>query len=121
MLYTQQHTFPGRYLDPLLTLEKGHSEAVADVAWHPYQGDVCGSVGDDRVLCLWDTRAPNKPAQHAVAAEWALTSLAFNHINTHLVATGSGCKVCLYVCMSVCLSVCMYVCMYVCMKLQSGL
>lgn len=79
----------GRYLDPVST-RSGHTDAVGDVAWHPHHRDTFGSVGDDKLLCLWDARKQGGPAQQVVASDFGVNSLSYNHINSHLIATASG-------------------------------
>ena len=34
-----------------------HTSVVEDVAWHPQQADIFGSVGDDGRFLLWDMRS----------------------------------------------------------------
>lgn len=79
----------GRFIDPVST-RTGHDDVVGDVAWHPHQADTFGSVGDDKMLCLWDSRKPGGPSQKVMASEHGVNSLSFNHINSHMIATASG-------------------------------
>lgn len=34
---------------------EGHTSVVGDVAWHPCNPKLLGSVGDDKQLLFWDT------------------------------------------------------------------
>jgi hypothetical protein len=40
-------------------------DLVNDVAWHPHQQHVLGSVGEDKQLILWDTRGEVTPSTDA--------------------------------------------------------
>jgi histone-binding protein RBBP4 len=80
----------------LAALQKfqGHVGVVEDVAWHPQDPNVFGSVGDDKKLILWDIR---KSAADAItlqveAHEAEVNCLAFNPFNENIVATGSADK-----------------------------
>ena len=35
---------------------EGHTDVVEDVAWHMFDPNVIGSVGDDRAVKIWDVR-----------------------------------------------------------------
>jgi histone-binding protein RBBP4 len=51
---------------------QGHVGVVEDVAWHVQHEYLFGSVGDDRQLLIWDTRAaPTDKPLHAVEAHQA--------------------------------------------------
>eukprot|EP00271_Cylindrocystis_brebissonii_P000883 TRINITY_DN11054_c0_g1_i1.p1 TRINITY_DN11054_c0_g1~~TRINITY_DN11054_c0_g1_i1.p1 ORF type:complete len:458 (-),score=116.75 TRINITY_DN11054_c0_g1_i1:310-1683(-) len=67
---------------------------VEDVAWHQRHSNLFGSVGDDRILRLWDTRSntPGKPSQQAEAHTREMNCLAFHPVNEFLLATGSADK-----------------------------
>ena len=73
---------------------KGHGGVIEDVAWHQKHEHIFGSVGDDKKMILWDTRA--SPADAATATVEAhdaeVNCLAFNPFNEHLLATGSADK-----------------------------
>jgi histone-binding protein RBBP4 len=73
---------------------KGHVGVVEDVAWHPHDANIFGSVGDDKKLILWDTRKPMDDAINMqVEAHTAeVNCLSFNPFNEHIVATGSADK-----------------------------
>ena len=76
------------------TIYKGHLSVVEDVAWHAKHDHMFGSVGDDKHLILWDTRAA--PANAAVlnveAHDAEVNCLSFNPFNETLLATGSADK-----------------------------
>ena len=76
------------------TIYKGHLSVVEDVAWHAKHEHMFGSVGDDKHLILWDTRAV--PASAAVldieAHDAEVNCLSFNPYNETLLATGSADK-----------------------------
>lgn len=79
-------------VEPLATY-KGHSSAVADVAWHALKQNVFGSVGDDKHLLIWDDLvADKKPVQSVMGHAEGINCLAFNPFNTNLLATGSADK-----------------------------
>ena len=73
---------------------KGHGGVIEDVAWHGKHEHIFGSVGDDKKMILWDTRAaPADAATNTVDAHDAeVNCLAFNPFNEHLLATGSADK-----------------------------
>lgn len=49
---------------------------MEDVAWHVQHEHLFGSVGDDRQLLIWDTRAaPTDKPLHAVEAHQAEVGL----------------------------------------------
>ena len=77
-----------------LQIYHGHGSVVEDVAWHPHDVNLFGSVGDDKKLILWDSR---KPATEAIqteieAHEAEVNCLAFNPFNENILATGSADK-----------------------------
>ncbi|KAJ1840849.1 histone-binding protein, partial [Coemansia sp. RSA 486] len=80
-----------RRLEPL-SVFRGHTAIVEDVAWHSMHQDIFASVGDDRRLLIWDTRkAPGeKPVQDVVAHESEVNCVAFNPMSEFVFATGSG-------------------------------
>jgi WD40 repeat protein len=77
-----------------LTVFKGHSSVVGDVAWHNLQEHIFASVGDDRMMLVWDTReSPNAPKNRVENAHSAeINSLVFSPANQHIVCTGSSDK-----------------------------
>jgi len=69
-----------------------HQGVVEDVAWHSIHPHMFGSVGDDKLLVLWDTRsAPDRAAVGQVEAHAAeVNCIAFNPVNEYVLATGSA-------------------------------
>jgi histone-binding protein RBBP4 len=66
---------------------------VEDVDWHKFSPHLFGSVGDDRSLCLWDTRksGENKAVEVVKNAHADdINCLQFNPLNEFLVATGGS-------------------------------
>ena len=65
---------------------------VEDVAWHCKHPDIFGSVGDDKLLMLWDKRrSPAEACTQRVEAHSAeVNCLSFNPHNEFLLATGSA-------------------------------
>ncbi|TKA57478.1 hypothetical protein B0A53_00709 [Rhodotorula sp. CCFEE 5036] len=81
-------------LDPL-NVYKGHTSIVEDVAWHNLNEDVFASVGDDRMLLLWDTRGQagaNKPTARVQAHDAEVNAVAFAPHNENILLTGSADK-----------------------------
>jgi len=76
------------------SIYKGHTSVVEDVSWHSKHQYLFGSVGDDKMLMIWDTRkAASAPALHQVEAHSAeVNCLAFNPENEYILATGSADK-----------------------------
>jgi histone-binding protein RBBP4 len=88
-------TAGARTLDAL-TIFKGHTAVVEDVAWHLLHDAIFGSVGDDKKLMLWDTRAAanaTKPSQIIEAHSAEVNCLSFNPYSEYILATGSADKV----------------------------
>jgi len=75
-----------------LGIYTGHTDLVEDVAYHCHHNYVFGSVGDDRMLMLWDTRSNDRTkATYSVEAHKAeVNCLAFNPFSEHLLLTGSA-------------------------------
>ncbi|KZP28926.1 WD40 repeat-like protein [Athelia psychrophila] len=71
---------------------KGHTSVVGDVDWHCSKENVFGSVGDDKMLLIWDTRSPTEPANKVQAHDREIFSLAFSPAAEHLLVTGSADK-----------------------------
>jgi len=68
----------------------GHIGAVEDISFHKMHQEIYGSVGDDKVLNLWDLRGgPKSPIKILNAHEKDVLSLDFNPFNEYLLATGS--------------------------------
>lgn len=72
----------------------GHTSIVEDVAWHLLHDSLFGSVGDDKKLFLWDTRAnvTNKPSHQVEAHTAEVNCLSFNPFSEFILATGSADK-----------------------------
>lgn len=67
-----------------------HTSIVEDVRWHCKNQHMFGSVGDDKMLMLWDTRKPtNAPLQSVEAHSNMINCLSFNPENEYILATGS--------------------------------
>ena len=63
---------------------------VEDVCWNPFSQDIFASVGDDRLICIWDTRQGLKqPIQYTQAHTGDIYSLDFNPFNEYLFISGS--------------------------------
>ena len=70
---------------------RAHTKAVEDVAWHCKDSNMAGSVGDDRLLCIWDVRDSEKPAKLVRDAHKDdINCIAFNPTNEFVLATGSA-------------------------------
>lgn len=82
-----------RNLDAL-SVFTGHTAVVEDVAWHLLHDSVFGSVGDDKKLMLWDTRAQTatRPTQIIDAHSAEVNCLSFNPYSEYILATGSADK-----------------------------
>ncbi|KAI6031352.1 WD40 repeat-like protein [Pisolithus microcarpus] len=74
------------------TVFKGHTSVVGDVDWHPTKENVLASVGDDKMLMLWDTRASAEPTTKVRAHDREILACAFNPACEHLIITGSADK-----------------------------
>jgi len=76
------------------SIYQGHTSVVEDVSWHSKHQHLFGSVGDDKMLMIWDTRKPSsEPAIHQVEAHTAeVNCLSFNPENEFILATGSADK-----------------------------
>ncbi len=82
-------------LDPV-TIYKGHSSIVEDVAWHTHSKEIFASVGDDKQLLLWDTRGNAgavKPTARVQAHDAEVNAVAFAPHNENILITGSADKV----------------------------
>lgn len=78
-------------LEPTGTYE-GHTDIVEDVEWHPVHPQLFGSVGDDRRLCIWDTRDKDRrrPLHKIDAHKGEVNCVAFNPYSEFILATGSA-------------------------------
>ncbi|KAK1217100.1 Histone acetyltransferase type B subunit 2 [Marasmius sp. AFHP31] len=75
-----------------IAVYKGHTAVVGDVDWHATKENVFASVGDDRMLMIWDTRTASEPATKIQAHDREILSVAFSPASEHLLVTGSGDK-----------------------------
>ncbi|UZJ52163.1 hypothetical protein CBS101457_001483 [Exobasidium rhododendri] len=80
-------------MDPLTTY-KGHSSVVGDVAWHNLQENTFASVGDDRMMLVWDTREKAANPSHRVenAHNAEINAVVFSPANEYIICTGSSDK-----------------------------
>jgi len=75
------------------TIFSGHTSVVEDVAWHLHHNSYFGSVGDDKLLLIWDTRqSHNKPSHKVEAHDAEVNCLSFNPYSEFILATGSADK-----------------------------
>ncbi|KAM5536021.1 hypothetical protein V8D89_010279 [Ganoderma adspersum] len=76
------------------TVFKGHTSVVGDVDWHATEDFTFASVGDDKKLLLWDTRAASSPVTQLQAHDREILAVSFtpNDSFPHLVLTGSADK-----------------------------
>ncbi|KAG2177007.1 hypothetical protein INT43_007661 [Umbelopsis isabellina] len=85
-------TKENRSLDALYTFTS-HSAGVEDIAWHNGHDSLFASVGDDKRLMIWDTRAsPDKPIYNVKAHNAEVNCVEFNPASQWVLATGSGDK-----------------------------
>ncbi|KDQ31308.1 hypothetical protein PLEOSDRAFT_166538 [Pleurotus ostreatus PC15] len=71
---------------------RGHTSIVGDVDWNPINQDVFASVGDDKMLFIWDTRTTSEAATKIQAHDREILAVAFSPAKEHLVLTGSADK-----------------------------
>ncbi|KAH7915677.1 WD40 repeat-like protein [Hygrophoropsis aurantiaca] len=74
------------------TVFRGHTSVVGDVDWHPTKEDVLASVGDDKMLLIWDTRTPTEATIKLQAHDREILACAFSPSSEHLIITGSSDK-----------------------------
>ncbi|KAI0081172.1 histone acetyltransferase type B subunit 2 [Panus rudis PR-1116 ss-1] len=74
------------------TIFRGHTACVGDVDWSQTQENILASVGDDRMLMLWDTRSSTEPTQKIQAHDREIFAVAFSPAVDHLILTGSADK-----------------------------
>ncbi|EPT03454.1 hypothetical protein FOMPIDRAFT_1058699 [Fomitopsis schrenkii] len=72
------------------TVFRGHTSVVGDVDWHPKHENVLASVGDDKMLMVWDTRASSEPTTKIQAHDREILAVAFNPADDNLLLTGSA-------------------------------
>lgn len=79
-------------LEPTTTF-RGHTSVVGDVDWHPAKDNEFASVGDDKMLMIWDTRASTEPVLKQECHEREILSVAYNPSKaSHLLLTASADK-----------------------------
>ncbi|KAJ7361348.1 WD40 repeat-like protein [Mycena albidolilacea] len=71
---------------------RGHTSVVGDVDWHPTKENVFASVGDDKMLMIWDTRAPTEASTKIQAHDREILAVSFSPAAEHLLVTGSADK-----------------------------
>ena len=83
---------PGTQVKAVATF-RGHTRTVEDVDWHAKDENMFGSVGDDKIIRIWDSRK-SEAALHSVekAHEGDINSISFNPEKEFLFATGSADK-----------------------------
>jgi histone-binding protein RBBP4 len=81
----------GKKVAPTLQFA-AHTDVVEDVAWHRHHEAIFGSVGDDRMLLIWDTRSPANPAHRCKAHNLEINSLSFNTFSEYVLLTASNDK-----------------------------
>ncbi|KAI0783396.1 WD40 repeat-like protein [Abortiporus biennis] len=69
---------------------RGHTSVVGDVDWHPTHENILASVGDDKKLMIWDTRASSEPTFSVQAHDREILAVAYNPAVEHLLLTGSA-------------------------------
>lgn len=82
----------GTTLDPLCTF-RGHTAVVEDVTFDPIVPTRFASVGDDRQLLLWDTRAGETPSERVEAGTGEISAVSWcRYAGGHVLATGGSDK-----------------------------
>ncbi|GLB43520.1 putative histone-binding protein RBBP4 or subunit C of CAF1 complex [Lyophyllum shimeji] len=76
------------------TVFRGHTSVVGDVDWHATDENLFASVGDDKMLMIWDKRTPSEPKLRIQAHEHEILAVAFSPAAEHLLVTGSADKTC---------------------------
>ncbi|KAJ8515438.1 hypothetical protein ONZ45_g7158 [Pleurotus djamor] len=71
---------------------RGHTSVVGDVDWNSKQENVFASVGDDKMLLIWDTRTPQGATTKVEAHDREILAVAFSPSVDYLVLTGSADK-----------------------------
>mmetsp|Transcript_33590 Transcript_33590/g.41273 ORF Transcript_33590/g.41273 Transcript_33590/m.41273 type:complete len:299 (-) Transcript_33590:1488-2384(-) len=71
---------------------RGHKKSVGDVRWHHREEHVFGSVSDDCMLALWDTRVSgdNVPSQQTKGHDSDINCLDFSKFDDNYLVTGGG-------------------------------
>ncbi|KAL3765317.1 hypothetical protein ACHAWO_010006 [Cyclotella atomus] len=82
----------GMEVSPYATL-KYHTDVVEDVDWHKMDANMVGSVGDDRIVCLWDVRkgSNDKPVHLVEKAHGGdVNCIEFHPTKEFMFATGGS-------------------------------
>ncbi|KAG5649645.1 hypothetical protein H0H81_002719, partial [Sphagnurus paluster] len=74
------------------TVFRGHTSVVGDVDWHATDENIFASVGDDKMLMIWDKRTPGEPKIRVHAHDQEILAVAFSPATDHLLVTGSADK-----------------------------
>lgn len=74
------------------TVFHGHTSVVGDVDWRVGRTSEFASVGDDKMLMVWDIRSPLEPKIKIQAHDREILAVAFNPGLDYLVLTGSADK-----------------------------
>ncbi|KAI0050615.1 histone acetyltransferase type B subunit 2 [Auriscalpium vulgare] len=77
-------------IEPLNVFDE-HTSVVGDVDWHANHENVFASVGDDKMLKIWDTRQKNSTSSVQVH-EQEIFAVAFSPENENVLVTGSADK-----------------------------
>ncbi|KAG6841560.1 hypothetical protein C0991_009595 [Blastosporella zonata] len=77
------------------TIFRGHTSVVGDVDWHSTDEDILASVGDDKLLMIWDKRTATNPTIKVEAHDQEILAVAFSPSTPHLLITGSADKTCI--------------------------
>ncbi|KAF7797167.1 hypothetical protein EIP86_008359 [Pleurotus ostreatoroseus] len=72
------------------TVFRGHTSVVGDVDWHSTQDYTFASVGDDKMLMIWDTRASNEPVTKVQAHDREILAVSYSPAKDYLLLTGSA-------------------------------
>ncbi|KZT08592.1 WD40 repeat-like protein [Laetiporus sulphureus 93-53] len=72
------------------TVFRGHTSVVGDVDWNSKHENVLASVGDDKMLMIWDTRASSEPTTKVQAHDREILAVAFSPAVEYLLLTGSA-------------------------------
>ena len=70
---------------------QGHSSTIEDVVFKPGSEAQLASVGDDKRVLLWDTRAGTRPAtkvENAHGGDHDLHTVDWCRLREHMLATG---------------------------------
>lgn len=92
---TSGNTNVASELQPTMKIKSAHSEVIEDVAWHRFHKNLFASVGDDRLLQIWDTResVTSGSRMKVTAHNGDVMCVSFNPFAEYLVLTGGTDKV----------------------------